>query len=631
MILDKINEPNDIKKIDECDLDELSEEIRQLILDTVSVTGGHLASNLGSVELTIALHRLMTFPSDKLIWDVGHQSYTHKILTGRKQGFYDKKLRQMGGLTGFPNPDESDCDPFYAGHSSNSISLGIGLVRARELSGKNNKVVSVIGDGALTGGLAYEAINNAGQLHSNLTIVLNDNKMSISENVGGMSAHLSRLRTSSKYTGLKDSVEQSLKNVPGGDAVINSIRRTKNGIKQLVIPGMVFEQMGIMYLGPVDGHNISAMENIFRHAFSYKGPVIVHVITRKGKGYLPAERHPARFHGTGAFELSTGIPSEEHVVSYTDVFATVMRKLGERNDRVIAVTAAMEDGTGLKRFHNVFPERFFDVGIAEEHAVTFASAMSKCGYIPVFAVYSSFLQRAYDEIIHDVCINKAHVIFAIDRAGIVGRDGITHQGIFDLSYLSTMPGMTIMAPKNKWELSDMMKFAVECKGPVAVRYPRGEASISFEDKREEIRYGKCEVISDSSGSDQSKGRILVFALGSMNEPAGNVCKMLTDDGYSVMHVNACFAKPFDKDFLKEKAEDYDLIVSMEENVTSGGFGEHVSAYLYSPQLKYKGKFLNISIPDCFVQQGSQEELRKQQGLDAESVYDRIKSMLDTSE
>ena len=455
MVLDRINKINDIKELNEEELGKLKEEIRDFLVENISKTGGHLASNLGVIELTMALHLSFDLTIDRVIWDVGHQSYTHKILTGRKDGF--ATLREYGGMSGFPKTQEDEADAFNTGHSSTSISAGLGMAQARELMGEHYYVVSVIGDGALTGGMAYEAMNNASRMKSNFIIVLNDNQMSISENVGGMNQYLSSFRTSDAYRDLKNGVTNSLNKIPVvGEKMVRKIHNAKSGIKQLFVPGMFFENMGITYLGPVDGTNIRDMWKIFDEAKRVRGPVLVHVRTKKGAGYLPAERHPARFHGTGPFDVDTGVPlQKQSKANYTDVFSTVMRKMGEREPKLVAITAAMGEGTGLKRFRNMFPDRFFDVGIAEEHAVTFAAGMAKAGLKPVFAVYSSFLQRAYDQILHDVCAQKLPVVFAIDRAGLVGKDGATHQGIFDLSYLSGIPNLTVMAPKNKWELSDM--------------------------------------------------------------------------------------------------------------------------------------------------------------------------------
>ena len=493
MILEKIEKENDIKKIPPEDLNRLAEEIREFLINKISVTGGHLGSNLGAVELTMALHLCLDLPEDKIVWDVGHQSYTHKILTGRKEGF--ENLRKYGGMSGFPKRKESDCDCFDTGHSSTSISAGLGLVKARDILGKDNYVVSVIGDGSLTGGMAYEALNNASRMKGNFIVVLNDNNMSISENVGGVSKYLNNIRTADRYLDIKEGIYNSLMDTKLGEPIVESIRRAKSSVKQLVIPGMFFEDMGLTYLGPVDGHDINAMTKVFKEAKRCKTAVVVHVITQKGKGFAPAINHPARFHGAEPFDIETGLPKNKKTKSnYTDVFSTVMCKLGDRNDRLVAITAAMPDGTGLKRFRNMYPERFFDVGIAEEHAVTFAAGLAAGGMRPVVAIYSSFLQRAYDQILHDVCIQNLPVVFAIDRAGLVGSDGETHQGIFDLSYLSSIPNMHVMAPKNKWELSDMLKFAIEFDGPIALRYPRGEAFDELREVRDPIRLGKAEWI-----------------------------------------------------------------------------------------------------------------------------------------
>ncbi len=542
-MLEKIQKPNDIKKIPADQLPALAEEIREFIIESLSKTGGHLASNLGVVELTIAMHRVFNLPKDKLIWDVGHQSYTHKILTGRKDGF--ETLRREGGISGFPKRSESDCDVFDTGHSSTSISAGVGYVRARELKKENYSVVSIIGDGALTGGMAYEALNNAASLKSNFIIVLNDNEMSITENVGGMSSYLSGLRTASAYTGFKMDVTKALNRIPGiGPGMVDAMRKTKSSIKQIIIPGMLFEDMGLTYLGPVDGHNIPQLIKTFQEAKRFEGPILVHVLTQKGRGYEPAMRHPARFHGAGPFDVKTGLPVGKSNPTYTDVFSTVMRKMGDRRKDVAAVTAAMMTGVGLKRFSNMFPDRCFDVGIAEEHAVTFAAALSLGGITPVVAIYSSFLQRAYDQIMHDVCMQNLHVVFAIDRAGLVGYDGETHHGIFDLSYLGSMPNMTILAPKNLWELSDMIKFAVDYDGPIAVRYPRGEAYTGLKEFRAPICLGKSEVIHEGS-------RVALLAVGSMVKMAEEVQKQLKERmDMDAALVNARFVKPIDEELLR---------------------------------------------------------------------------------
>jgi len=614
MVLEKINQPNDIKKLSEEELNLLADEIREFLINKISETGGHLASNLGVVELTMALHLALDLPNDKIIWDVGHQSYTHKLLTGRREGF--DGLRKYGGMSGFPKRKESECDSFDTGHSSTSISAGLGYAHAREIMGDDYKVVSVIGDGALTGGMAFEALNNAAALKSNFIIVLNDNNMSISENVGGMSSYLAGFRTADAYIDLKTSVMNSLNKIPVyGERMVKRIRKTKSGIKQFLIPGMLFEEMGIMYLGPVDGRDYKAIEKLLKEAMHVDGPVLVHVMTHKGAGYAPAERHPARFHGTEPFEIETGLPRKKRIKSnYTDVFSTVMRKLGDRNEKVVAVTAAMADGTGLKRFHNMFPDRFFDVGIAEEHAVTFAAGLAAAGLKPIFAVYSSFLQRAYDQVLHDVCIQNLPVVFAIDRAGLVGSDGETHQGIFDISYLSTIPNMTIMAPKNKWELSDMVKFAVDFSSPIAIRYPRGEAYDGLEEHRDSIVLGKSEWI-------YREFEIALFALGSMVKTAEAVRDALKEKGYACTLINARFAKPLDTGTLDALTAGHKLIVTMEENVINGGMGEHITEYYHQTE-KRNIRVLNIAIPDDYVEHGNVDILRKEVGIDAESIINR---------
>ena len=613
-MLEKIQKPNDIKKIPADQLPALAEEIRKFIIESLSKTGGHLASNLGVVELTIAMHRVFNLPKDKLIWDVGHQSYTHKILTGRKDGF--ETLRREGGISGFPKRSESDCDVFDTGHSSTSISAGVGYVRARELKKENYSVVSIIGDGALTGGMAYEALNNAASLKSNFIIVLNDNEMSITENVGGMSSYLSGLRTASAYTGFKMDVTKALNRIPGiGPGMVDAMRKTKSSIKQIIIPGMLFEDMGLTHLGPVDGHNIPQLIKTFQEAKRFEGPILVHVLTQKGRGYEPAMRHPARFHGAGPFDVKTGLPVGKSNPTYTDVFSTVMRKMGDRRKDVAAVTAAMMTGVGLKRFSNMFPDRCFDVGIAEEHAVTFAAALSLGGITPVVAIYSSFLQRAYDQIMHDVCMQNLHVVFAIDRAGLVGYDGETHHGIFDLSYLGSMPNMTILAPKNLWELSDMIKFAVDYDGPIAVRYPRGEAYTGLKEFRAPICLGKSEVIHEGS-------RVALLAVGSMVKMAEEVQKQLKERmDMDAALVNARFVKPIDEELLRSFADTYELVVTLEENVKDGGFGERVLAFAEEEDLPFGVEI--IALPDRFIPHGSVSYQMKQVGFTPEDICGRI--------
>ena len=614
MVLDQIQNVNDIKNLTEQEIDTLQDEICTFLVESIAKTGGHLASNLGVIELTMALHLSFDLTKDKIVWDVGHQSYTHKILTGRKDGF--EHLREYGGMSGFPKTEECEADSFNTGHSSTSISAGLGLAEAREITGQDYFVISVIGDGALTGGMAFEALNNASRMKTNFIIVLNDNNMSISENVGGLNKYLNDFRTADAYMDLKDGVVNSLSKIPVyGDRIVRKIRNAKSGIKQLFVPGMFFEEMGITYLGPVDGSNIKAMRRAFAEAKRVRGPVLVHVLTKKGNGYVPAERHPARFHGTAPFDIETGVPlHKQSKAHYTDVFSTVMKKMGEREPKLVAITAAMTDGTGLKRFRNLYPERFFDVGIAEEHAVTFAAGMAKSGLKPVFAVYSSFLQRAYDQILHDVCLQKLPVVFAIDRAGLVGKDGATHQGIFDLSYLATIPNLTIMAPKNKWELSDMLKFAIAADTPMAIRYPRGDACDLWKEKRAPIESGKAEVLCEGT-------EVALFAIGSMVETAWKVMEKLQERGISATVVNARFAAPLDKECICGLAQKHRLLVTLEENVASGGMGEHVAALLMEEQSRIK--LLRIAVPDTFVEHGDVDTLYRVLGMDADTVTNRI--------
>ncbi|HHX55418.1 MAG TPA: 1-deoxy-D-xylulose-5-phosphate synthase [Clostridiales bacterium] len=615
-ILDQIKKANDIKEIEAADYRVLAKEIRRFLLLNVSKTGGHLASNLGVVELTMALHLSSNLPEDKLVWDVGHQAYTHKILTGRQKGF--SSLRQYKGLCGFPRTSESKADSFNTGHSSTSISLALGMAKARDIKGEKNKVTAVIGDGALTGGLALEALNNAGRVKSNLVIVLNDNNMSISENVGGMANYLGKLRTDVKYYNLKQNVEKILNRLPAGDSAIGTIKKSKDSIKRLFIPGMFFEDIGLTYIGPIDGHDIYEMLKALKSAYKAKGAVIVHVKTKKGKGYKLAEKQPEKFHGVSPFHLKTGESrSQKNASSYTDVFSKTLTKLGEENNKIVAISAAMPNGTGAENFKEEFPERFIDVGIAEEHGVTFAAGLAKSGMRPVVAIYSTFLQRAYDQILHDVCIDNLPVIFAIDRAGIVGKDGETHQGLFDLSFLSHMPNMTVMAPKNKFELEDMLYFASKHMGPIAIRYPRGNAYEGLKEFNQVIEYGKSEILYEEQDST-----ILILALGSMVESALEVYSMLSNSGIKSTLVNVRFVSPLDNELLHLYAKRCNTWVTLEENVKAGGFGEKISSFL--TEHNYKDiQQINISIPDCFVEQGSPEELKQQFGLDSKSIHEKI--------
>ncbi len=614
MILERIQKANDIKKLKWEEQDALAAEIRQFLVEKLSKTGGHLASNLGVVELTMAMHLAFSLPKDKIIWDVGHQSYTHKILTGRKEGF--ENLRQYGGMSGFPKRKESNCDAFDTGHSSTSLAAGLGYVEAREILGKDYKVVSVIGDGSLTGGMAFEALNNAAHLKSNYIIVLNDNNMSISENVGGMSVYLDGLRTADFYNDLKKGVTNTLNKIPGaGEKIVKGIRKTKNSIKQLFVPGMLFEDMGITYLGPVDGHDIKKLYRTFKEAQKMDNAVLVHVLTKKGKGYAPAEKMPSKFHGVSPFDLQTGdVLNTKKADSFTDVFADIMCELGEKEPRLVAITAAMKDGTGLSKFQKKFPDRFYDVGIAEQHAVTFAAGLAAAGMKPVFAVYSSFLQRGYDQIVHDVCMQNLPVIFAIDRAGLVGNDGETHQGVYDVAYLSHIPNMTILAPKNRKEFADMMEFAVNHNGPVAIRYPRGNVYDGLPEYTAPIVFGKSEVIKKESD-------IAIFGCGHMMETAEQVWKSLKEKGYSCSLINSRFVKPLDTDILHEMKEGHRLFATIEDASVAGGYGDSVMRYVSEQNMGVK--VMTMGVPDIFVEHGNIPQLREQIGLDSVSIVEKI--------
>ena len=614
MILERIQKANDIKKLKWEEQDVLAAEIRQFLVEKLSKTGGHLASNLGVVELTMALHLAFSLPKDKIIWDVGHQSYTHKILTGRKEGF--DNLRQYGGMSGFPKRKESNCDAFNTGHSSTSLAAGLGYVEAREILGKDYKVVSVIGDGSLTGGMAFEALNNAAHLKSNYIIVLNDNNMSISENVGGMSNYLDGLRTTHIYNDLKKGVTNTLNKIPGaGERIVKGLHKTKNSIKQLFVPGMLFEDMGITYLGPVDGHDIKKLYRTFKEAQKMDHAVLVHVLTKKGKGYALAEKMPSKFHGVSPFDIQTGTGLDtKKADSYTDVFADIMCDLGEREPRLVAITAAMKDGTGLGKFQEKYPDRFFDVGIAEQHAVTFAAGLAAAGMKPVFAVYSSFLQRGYDQVVHDVCMQNLPVIFAIDRAGLVGNDGETHQGVYDVAYLSHIPNMTILAPKNRKEFAEMMEFAVNHNGPVAIRYPRGNVYDGLAEYMEPIVHGKSEVIVKESD-------IAIFGCGHMMETAEQVWNSLKEKGYSCSLINSRFVKPMDTDILHEMAEGHRVFVTIEDASVTGGYGDNVMRYVSEKNMGVK--VLSMGVPDTFVEHGNISQLREQIGLDSVSIVEKI--------
>ena len=613
-MLEKINGPKDIKALSWEELDVLGQEIRQFLIEKISATGGHLASNLGVVELTMAIYRTFDLPEDKVIWDVGHQAYTHKILSGRKD-FDD--LRQFGGISGFPKRAESPCDSFNTGHSSTSISAGLGMAIGRDLRGEDYHVISIIGDGALTGGMAYEALNNAARINKNFIIILNDNNMSISENVGGMSKYLSGIRTGAGYNDLKRQITDLLEKIPvAGPRMIRRISMIKQGLKQLLIPGMLFEDMGITYLGPVDGHDVKQLSRVLNEAKRLDHAVLVHVLTKKGKGYAPAEKNPSAFHGVNPFDISTGKPKKAKTApSYTDVFSKKLVELAGRDKRIVAITAAMPDGTGLTRFKNEFPDRFFDVGIAEQHAVTSAAGMAAAGMRPVVAVYSSFLQRGFDQILHDVCIQNLPVVFAVDRAGLVGSDGETHQGIFDLSYLTCIPNMAVLAPKNRWELEKELEFAFQYPGPIAIRYPRGEGYQGLKEYQVPVEFRRGELISEGEG-------IALLAVGSMVSTAEHIRDKLKEEGYDLTLANGRFIKPIDVKLVDRLAATHDCIVTLEENVLQGGFGLQVTSYVHKhyPDVRV----LNIALPDAYVEHGNVSLLREALGIDSDSIIRRMR-------
>lgn len=620
-LLEQIKQPNDIKNIAPAEWRLLAREIRQFLVQRISHTGGHLASNLGVVELTMAMHLCCNFPHDQIVWDVGHQCYTHKILTGRQEGF--DRLRQFGGMSGFPKRAESDCDAFDTGHSSTSVSVALGLAKARDIQGENHKIFAVMGDGALSGGMAYEALNNAARLKSNLIIVLNDNQMSISKNVGGMSNYLGRIRTSGNYTGLKEDVEKLLSRVPGvGEHLAGKIRGIKDLVKRVFIPGMLFEDMGLTYIGPIDGHNISQMVTAFRSAAQMNEAVIVHVCTRKGRGYPPAEKDPSRFHGVSPFNVKDGTDRKKNtpVETYTNIFSRVVLQMATGDERVTAVSAAMPEGTGLRRMAQEYPDRFFDVGIAEEHAVTFAAGMAAGGLRPVVALYSTFLQRSYDQMVHDVCIGNLPVLFAIDRAGLVGSDGETHQGIFDIAFLRNMPNLTVMAPKDGKELEQMLWFGSKQPGPVAIRYPRGDAWEMEEEVPQEIEMGKAQWLCRGN-------RCALLAVGSMVETALQVRQKLEENGLQVSVVNMRFVKPFDEELLRQLPQEHSMVITLEEGVASGGFGEGVAHWYGDAEMEVH----SIALPDQFIEHGSVRELKEKYGLDGESIARNILSWINGGE
>ncbi|MEW6540224.1 MAG: 1-deoxy-D-xylulose-5-phosphate synthase [Bacillota bacterium] len=610
-LLDGISHLTDFRALGPDQLDELAAELRELIVSTVSRTGGHLAPNLGVVELTLALHYVFRAPQDRIVWDVGHQSYVHKILTGRKQKFHT--LRQFEGLSGFPNRNESEFDCFGTGHSSTSISAALGMALARDLNREDRNVVAVIGDGALSGGMAFEALNQAGHLGRRVIVVLNDNEMSIAKNVGAMARYLSRLRTDPMYSRSKDEVESLLRRIPAiGPRVLGWIERVKDSVKYLLVAGMLFEELGFTYLGPIDGHNIPAMLNVFRQAQAVEGPVVVHVLTKKGKGYAPAETNPDKFHGVGPFDPVTGETPVAARISFTEVFGRTVVRLAEEDDRILAITAAMTSGTGLGPFARRFPQRFFDVGIAEQHAVTLAAGLAVEGYRPVVAVYSTFLQRAYDQVLHDVCLQKLPVVFALDRGGIVGEDGVTHQGVFDLSFLRPIPNLVLMAPKDENEFQHMLKTAVQHDGPIAVRYPRGTGTgCALDQDLAPLPIGRAQVLRE--GDD-----IALIAIGNMVPTAVKAAEILAGRGIEAAVVNARFVKPLDEKCICHYARRTGRLITLEENVIAGGFGSAVQELLASRGLSDVRVHL-IGLPDVFVEHGAPHLLRAKYGLTVDRV------------
>ena len=615
-LLDTINSPADVKKLDIEQLKQLAQEIRQLLINVISHTGGHLAPNLGVVELTLALHKVFSTPRDKLVFDVGHQSYIHKIITGRREQF--PTLRQYGGLSGFPKRSESEHDAFGTGHSSTSISAALGMACARDLQGEDYNVVAIIGDGSMTGGMAFEALNNAGTLHKKMVVVLNDNEMSISKNVGAMSEYLYQLRTGETYNKIKNDIEDWLKNKEFGTDVLKAIRRLKGSVKYLMVPTSIFEELGFTYLGPVDGHDLHSLLEVLQAAKKIDGPVMVHVLTKKGKGYKPAEDKPNKFHGTGPFDIATGqkITKPGAPVTYTEVFGKTLTELADTDKKIVGITAAMPDGTGLNIFAQAHKDRFFDVGIAEQHAVTAAAGMAAAGMKPVTAIYSTFMQRAYDSVLHDICMQKLHVTMCLDRAGLVGDDGYTHHGVFDYAYLRSIPNMTIMAPKDENELRHMLKTALAFDGPVSVRYPRGSGvGVAMSEAMHALPIGKAEVLRE--GAD-----VCLWAIGSMVQPALEAAQLLQAQGIAAGVVNMRFAKPLDEELLLEYAQRYHKIVTLEEGVLAGGVGSAVLEALDDHELLGKFDVLRLGIPDEFVMHGDKKLLLRDLGLDLPAIVQK---------
>ncbi|MCG2708744.1 MAG: 1-deoxy-D-xylulose-5-phosphate synthase, partial [Thermodesulfovibrionales bacterium] len=632
-LIEKIKSPDDLKALPVEELSKLAEELREIIVERISINGGHLASNLGAVELTLALHYVFNSPADKIVWDVGHQSYTHKLITGRYEKF--ETIRKYKGISGFPKIDESVHDAFGTGHSSTSISAALGIIEARDLIKKFNiqysifnipdKVIAVIGDGAMTSGLAFEGLNHAGHLKKDLIVVLNDNEMSISKNVGALSVYLNRILTGDLYQRFKKQTKSFLEGIPKlGVPVTKIAQKAEETLKGLFLPGILFEELGINYVGPIDGHDIKLLIETFRNIKNSTEPTLVHVITKKGKGYEFSEKDPCIFHGVGPFEIETGYSiSDKDALSYSEIFGRAITELAANDKRVIAISAAMREGTGLECFAKRFPDRFYDVGIAEPHAVTFAAGLAVQGLRPVVAIYSTFLQRGYDEIIHDVCLQNLPVVFAIDRAGIVGEDGPTHQGVFDISYLRHIPNLTVMAPKDDLELKAMLEFALKHNGPSAIRYPRGKviSNFKFQISNSELEMGKAEILKE--GSDMA-----LIAIGNVVHPALAAAERLEKEGIKASVINARFIKPIDKELILTMASKTKRIITVEENMIAGGFGSAVLEYLNGmdiPDIKIK----ILGIPDEFVEQGSQAILRKKYGIDEEGIYQACKAFLAT--
>lgn len=619
-LLNRIEKPEDVKALTVRGLEQLASELRHFIIDTVSQNGGHLAPNLGTVELTLALYSVFSFPEDKLVWDVGHQAYTHKILTGRRDAF--KTLRKKGGITGFPNRSESVYDAFGVGHASTSISAALGMALARDAKGEKNQVIAVIGDGALTGGESFEALNNAGDLGTKLIVILNDNEMSIDANVGAMSEYLSRIRIAPQYARAKRDMGSLLMSIPHiGDKVYKTASHLKDGVRSVLVPGSLFEEMGFHYIGPIDGHNIGLLEEVLASAKEMEGPVLIHIHTVKGKGYKPAEQAPEKFHGVGCFDPSTGKSAKKAgcAPSYTSVFSKALVDLAKDRPDILAITAAMPSGTGLKAFGQAYPKRFFDVGIAEEHAMTLAAGMAAAGMHPVIALYSTFAQRAYDQLIHDVCLQNLPVTLCLDRAGLVGEDGPTHHGVFDLSYLRQMPNMCVMAPKDEEELRHMLATAIAIEGPAAVRYPRGAGlGVPLTDSLETLPVGKAEVL-------QEEGTIAFLAVGTMVEKAKEAAAILKEEGIEAAVVNMRFIKPLDTELLGEMARTKKLLITAEENVLAGGFGSAVAEYLADHGIEVP--LLRFGIPDRFIEQGTRCELLSLCGLQPDEMAERIRERL----